>query len=155
MRFNSSLACAGARFARLCASCVCVVHIVGVLPGSTGVRGAVSPPFSRGGGCSISPDVLNIVIQERIVAMQLFVMSVYDSKAGGFLAPFFVRSLGVGIRWFESCCVNVDHDFAKFPSDYTLFDLGTFGDTDGDFTLHPSPRAVVSALSVISNRKDN
>lgn len=82
-------------------------------------------------------------------------MSVYDSKAAGFLAPFFVRSLGVGVRWFESCCLQQGHDFSKFPSDYTLFDLGSFDDREGGFTLHPAPRAVTSALSIISNQKDN
>lgn len=55
--------------------------------------------------------------------------TVFDEKAQVFLPPFFVPTVGIAIRAFKDC-INGDHQFGKHPEDYTLFQLGSFDDSN-------------------------
>lgn len=56
--------------------------------------------------------------------------TVYDEKAEVFLPPFFVPTLGIALRAFTDAINSDSHQFGKHPSDYTLFELGSFDDHD-------------------------
>lgn len=60
--------------------------------------------------------------------MILKIFTVYDSKAEAYLKPFFLRSTGEAIRAFEENCNDINANFFKYPSDYTLFEIGSYND---------------------------
>lgn len=67
--------------------------------------------------------------------MQIFkVFSIYDEKSKAFLRPFLLSEVGQAIRAIHDCLTDPQHDFAKHPSDYTLFQLGEFDDSTGSYT---------------------
>ncbi len=57
--------------------------------------------------------------------------TVYDSAAGAFLDPFVAPSIEFAIREFRTIVNKEGHQFNLYPSDYTLFHIGTFGTEDG------------------------
>jgi hypothetical protein len=69
------------------------------------------------------------------------VFSVYDSVAERYLEPFFSPNVGTATRSFSEACRKQDHQFAKYPEDYSLFHIGTFNAETGlieSFTsVHP------------------
>lgn len=65
--------------------------------------------------------------------MEQKVFSVYDEKAEAFLPPFFLPTIGIAARAMTDCVNDPGHQFAKHPSDYTLFLLAEFDDSTGYF----------------------
>lgn len=63
--------------------------------------------------------------------MNHLLFTVYDEKAEVFMPPFFVPTIGLATRAFSDC-VNGEHQFAKHPQDYTLFQLGHFDDSNAE-----------------------
>lgn len=81
--------------------------------------------------------------------MRLEAYSVFDKAVGAFLPPIFVRSRGEVLRTFDAACNDGSHQFARNVSDYTLFFLGYFNDSAGEFEIDgQGPIKVVSALEV-------
>ena len=76
------------------------------------------------------------------------IYSVYDDAAKAFLPPFFVRSKGEAVRSFSSAVGQSDHQFSKFKSDYTLFELGSYDDVTGLITPFSVVSRVMSAIEV-------
>lgn len=64
------------------------------------------------------------------------VFTVYDSKAQVYMQPIFMRSEGEATRAFETSIMSVDHTFAKYPADYTMFCIGEYDDDNGRFTQY-------------------
>ncbi len=52
------------------------------------------------------------------------VYSVFDSKVGAFLLPFFSRNRAVALRSFTTAVQDVNSDFHRYAGDYTLFEIG-------------------------------
>ena len=67
--------------------------------------------------------------------------SIYDCKAEAWLTPMFFQAKGQAIRSFSDA-VNGESEFAKHPDDYTLFCLGTFDDSCGEFKLEKTPESL-------------
>lgn len=65
--------------------------------------------------------------------MTNLMFSVYDEKSEAFLLPFFLQTKGQAIRAITDCVNDTNHTFYKHPSDYTLFELGSFDDSTGLF----------------------
>lgn len=74
--------------------------------------------------------------------MILKIFSVFDSKAEAFLPPFFMHNTGMAVRTFGDTVNMSDHQFAKHPSDYTLFELGAFSDDSGGFEIYKTPKSL-------------
>lgn len=68
--------------------------------------------------------------------MILKVFTVFDVKANAHLQPFFSTTAGQAIRMFESSVNAPDHQFAKYPTDFTLFEVGEYDDSNGSFNNH-------------------
>lgn len=81
------------------------------------------------------------------------VFSVYDGPAAAYLPPVFASKVGVAIRMFETAVMDVDHQFARFAEDYTLFQLGTFNDEDGSLVSFATPEKVIGAWEIKSRAK--
>lgn len=63
--------------------------------------------------------------------MRKFIISVWDSKIGAYLNPFFVASTGEAIRSFTDLVNDGKSQIALHPSDYSLYVHGTFDDDTG------------------------
>lgn len=65
------------------------------------------------------------------------IFSIYDSKGKFFDRPFVQRNGADAIRGFEMV-VNGDSDsmIKRFPSDYTLFELGSWDELEGKILMH-------------------
>nr|UXQ88138.1 MAG: nonstructural protein [Microvirus sp.] len=60
--------------------------------------------------------------------MNFNIYSVYDSKAECYTLPFYMKHEGEALRTFKNWANNPDHPIGQHPSDYTLFQIGTFDD---------------------------
>lgn len=69
------------------------------------------------------------------------VFSVYDTKAGAYMTPFFYPSEAMAIRAFTQAVLSPEHDIHAFPQDYTLFAIGEFDDEKGWIEPH-APRSL-------------
>lgn len=67
--------------------------------------------------------------------MKLSIFSVYDSKAQAYLPPFYMPRKQMAVRTFAECVNSKEHQFGKWPHDYTLFHLGGFDDETGLFDV--------------------
>ncbi len=68
----------------------------------------------------------------------LFVFTVFDSKVGAFLTPFFCKNRAVALRSFTSACQDVKTDFHRYAGDYTLFEIGEWDAEKGNWIQHES-----------------
>lgn len=68
--------------------------------------------------------------------MKLVMCAVRDSATEMFGRPFFVQNARVAIRSFQDEVRRQDqgNDLNKHPDDFTLYQLGTFDDSDGSYT---------------------
>lgn len=64
------------------------------------------------------------------------VFSIYDLKAQAFSQPFFMESVGLAIRAFTELLDDKATTVAKYPSDFTLFEIGEFDQRKGILTAH-------------------
>lgn len=83
--------------------------------------------------------------------MELVVCAVFDEKVKAFHPPMFVRESSVCVRWAMSELANPSTDFAKFPEDFTLYELGSWNDKSGEFTGHQSPEPVVRFAVLVND----
>jgi len=71
--------------------------------------------------------------------MKLKIFSIYDSKVEAYKQPIFMRNRGEAVRGIMECQAQNDHPFAKYPADFTLFELGEYDDSSGLLTSLPAP----------------
>lgn len=81
--------------------------------------------------------------------MKKLICTVYDSAAAAFLDPFFCNTQEEAIRMFRSTVMNPDHQFHKFPEDYTLFELGSFDVTTGKVEALATPHSLGLAVTYL------
>lgn len=83
-----------------------------------------------------------------------FMYTVHDSATAAYLRPFFARNKGEALRSFSEAVNDPASQFAKYPAEFTLFEMGTFDDTLGTFDLHPSALPLGKALDFLSARAE-
>lgn len=64
--------------------------------------------------------------------MVSIVFSIYDSKAECFTPPFSYPAVGQAVRQFSDFCNDPNHPIGKHYSDYRLYRIGSFDDSDGN-----------------------
>lgn len=70
--------------------------------------------------------------------------AVFDRKAEMYSQPFLEVKDGTAIRAVQDLVINnKDHAFAKHPSDFALFRLGTFDEITGIITGDVKPHKLV------------
>jgi hypothetical protein len=77
------------------------------------------------------------------------IFSIYDSKADAYATPFFFKRDGEAIRAFTQLANDNNSQVGKFPSDYTLFELGEYDETTGVITPVETPRSLGLAQQFI------
>jgi len=71
--------------------------------------------------------------------MKLKLFVVYDSKTGSYGVPFFRDFTANALReWSEVAGGKADkqNQIAKFPADFTLFEIGEFEQLSGNLSLY-------------------
>jgi len=81
--------------------------------------------------------------------MKMEIFTVYDSAARRYLEPFTAATVEVAIRMFRQIVNTPDHQFNKFPEDYTLFHVGSFLQEDGTLVANDTPYSLGVALTYI------
>jgi hypothetical protein len=76
--------------------------------------------------------------------------SIYDSKAESFSNPVYLNSTGLAVRTFSDSVQDPKSPFHQHPADYTLFELGTYEDTNAKFDLLPTPKSLFVAIEFIT-----
>jgi len=66
--------------------------------------------------------------------MQIKMFSIYDSVAEVYNRPFFLPNKNVALRQFANMCSDPDSQVSLNPTDYTLFELGTWDDSNCKLT---------------------
>ena len=74
------------------------------------------------------------------------IFTVYDSKAELYLQPFCDQTKGQAIRAFTDAANEENHRFCKYAEDFTLFELGEYEDTNGQFKIHKSKIPLGNAI---------
>lgn len=82
------------------------------------------------------------------------IYSVWDEATKAFLQPMYALSKGAIMRGITEACNDVKHDFHKYARDYTLFELGSFDDSNGSFDILPTPRSLGVLVEFINVFRD-
>lgn len=86
--------------------------------------------------------------------MILKVYSVFDSKMEAYMQPFFMQARGQAIRAFVDTATDDSTTIGKHPSDYTLFEIGSFDDQTCKFDLSVTPVSLGVALEFLKQDND-
>lgn len=86
--------------------------------------------------------------------MILKVFAVYDAKAECFSTPFFQATLGLAIRGFKDAANDANSAVGRHPADYTLFELGTFDDSNGQYVESKVHTPHGKALDYVEHQTD-
>lgn len=79
------------------------------------------------------------------------VCTVLDMVAGQYGRPFFAVSEGSALRGFaDEVNSNTESMLYKHPSDFQLFMLGEFDDSNAQFELISPPKLIVSGAAVVN-----
>lgn len=82
--------------------------------------------------------------------MRMEIFTVYDTAAGAYLPPMFLRSKGEAVRSFTDAVNASDHQFHRHASDYVLYHLGHWQDDTAAFVEEPhAPVRMLTGLDVL------
>lgn len=84
--------------------------------------------------------------------MKLAIFSVFDIKAAAYLRPFYSLTAGTAAREFLSELSNPESNFARYPEDFHLVELGEFDDATASFNLHAQPTVVCTAAALVQDQ---
>lgn len=85
--------------------------------------------------------------------MLLKIFTVYDLKAEAYMQPVFMVATGQMVRSFADTCEDKTHAFNKHPTDYELFEIGTYDDSNASITMHEHKIHLGSALENITQQE--
>lgn len=82
--------------------------------------------------------------------MLLNMYSLFDNKALTYSPPFFVATDGAAIRMVTDICNDLDTQIGRHPSDFSLFQVGTFSDGNGSVEPVLPLRHVIDAVALVT-----
>lgn len=77
------------------------------------------------------------------------VFAVYDSKVEAYLNPFIMQSKGQALRAFADTVNDSATQFNKHPGDFTLFEIGSYDDQNGQYVMLPAKLSLGCALEFL------
>jgi hypothetical protein len=81
--------------------------------------------------------------------MLMSVFAIYDAGISTWMPPIFVRNKGEILRWFMDCVNDPQSKLSKYPSDYTLFEVGSWDDDKCKFDLLKTPVSIGIAIEYV------
>lgn len=85
--------------------------------------------------------------------MILKIFTVYDIKSKTYLPPFYQKETGEATRAFRSSVNNPDHQFHKYPEDFSLHQIGTFDDNTSELT-YTKAKLINTALQLFQEPEE-
>lgn len=79
----------------------------------------------------------------------LKVFAVFDVKASCFGKPFVLATNGLAMRGFVDVCRDKKCPFVAYPSEYSLWELGTYDPNTGVLVSLAKPMQIMSASQAI------
>lgn len=76
--------------------------------------------------------------------------SVFDMKSGAFGVPFFIPTVGQAVRMFSDLASDGNSMVCRHPSDFVLYEIGTYDDATG--LLLQLPQHVSHGLAIQHRR---
>ncbi len=76
-------------------------------------------------------------------------MSIYDEKSECFGQPFFVPAIGIATRHFTDAVHNPESMMAKYPEDFTLYQIGFWNNHDSKFENLEIPKFIAKGTDYI------
>lgn len=74
------------------------------------------------------------------------VFTIYDTAAEAYNQPFFAQAKGQALRMFTQSANDPQSNISSYPSDFTLFHMGSFDDATGKFDLLSTPVGLGKAI---------
>lgn len=74
--------------------------------------------------------------------MILGVFSIYDTAVSTWMPPMHFRNKGEALRWFQDSVNNPETKLNKHPSDFVLFELGSWDDHNCHFDVLKAPSRI-------------
>lgn len=78
--------------------------------------------------------------------MKIMIYSVYDSKTGVFGQPNFLINRGAALRAWQEAANDPQSNICKYPSDFTMFEIGYWEDETGTITMLDAKISLGTAL---------
>lgn len=83
--------------------------------------------------------------------MKSKIFTTYDSKAEAYLQPFFMGTRGEAIRGWQTVCNDPKTQFNKYPSDFTLFEIGEYEETTGQIFPYEAKVSLGTAIEFLKS----
>lgn len=83
--------------------------------------------------------------------MKMIVLSVYDKATEAYMRPWFAQTPGQAVRMFEDEVLRDGSDVGLHPHDYTLYQIGSFTDHNGELLPLSPPMPLRHAHEVTTN----
>lgn len=80
------------------------------------------------------------------------IYSIFDSKAGAFLQPWFAVNNALAFRNCEKAMRNPQSGFADFPADFTLFAIADYDDITGNIKPYEAKENLGNMLQFLSSQ---
>lgn len=74
---------------------------------------------------------------------------VHDAKVGAFGTPFYAENISVAIRSFKYAANDHTTEIGKYPTDFSLYHLGTYNDQTATFETQPAPIHLALAATLV------
>jgi len=73
--------------------------------------------------------------------------AVYDVKAEAYGAPMFIATEGIALRSWAAACTSPKSPFAEHPTDYKLFEIGSWDPRTGRLESLVQPRFLADVVT--------
>lgn len=80
--------------------------------------------------------------------MRYKMFTIYDSKVEAFCPPFFHAHNGDALREFEEMANDPKSKICNYAQDYSLFEIGSFDNSNSSITMLTSPISLALAVEV-------
>jgi len=87
--------------------------------------------------------------------MLMSVFAIYDSGISTWLPPLYARNKGEIMRWFSEAVNDSTSKLAKHPSDFTIFEIGTWDDGNCKFDLLKTPVSLGIAIEFVKPKSSD
>lgn len=81
--------------------------------------------------------------------MKLNIYSLFDKKAATFHQPFYSTHDGVAQRMVAASAADVNSSLGQFPSDYSLYRIGTFDDQNAEVQAEIPPSHICEVVALV------
>lgn len=81
--------------------------------------------------------------------MLMKIFAIYDSGVSTWQPPMFCPTRGHILRWWNEVCNESNSPFSKHPSDYVLFEIGSWDDDKCLFDLLLVPQKLGVAIEFV------